>query len=106
MGVILLKWLFSKHRMNFGALPKFQAHEPGEQSVSVAVEGDSVVIRLATWEPGLGWCVQKTMRLDAGAVADVSDLLSAARIRLAAKHSADVPPDENRVIEFPSCPVS
>lgn len=92
--------------MNIASLPKFQAHESGEQSVSVVVEGDSVVIRLATWETGLGWCVQKTMRLDAGAVSSVSDMLSAARIRLAAKHSADVPPDGNRVIDFPSCQIS
>ena len=64
-----------------GAL-KFQPITSGEQRVDVRTEGDCVVIELSTWESGLGWCLQKTMRLDPSMAGDLGHMLGAARLRM------------------------
>jgi hypothetical protein len=43
---------------------------------------DRVVLRHSTWTEGLGWCTQKTIRLDAEQLDDVHRALTIARHRI------------------------
>ncbi|MCA1556210.1 MAG: hypothetical protein LC747_05920 [Acidobacteria bacterium] len=57
-----------------------------EQKVEVLIEdreGASVVaVRLSTWTEGLGWCCQKTIRLDGEQLDDLHHAITVARHRL------------------------
>lgn len=74
-----------------------------EKRVEVSIVDGQTVIKLSTWEEGLGWCGQKTMTLDAAMLDELHRVIAAARIRL---HSAKADGDENRmpskVLDFPN----
>jgi hypothetical protein len=55
-----------------------------DQQVEVVLEegSGSVALRLSTWAEGLGWCTQKTIRLDAEQLDDLHHAISVARHRL------------------------
>ncbi|HEX8072486.1 MAG TPA: hypothetical protein VF546_21240 [Pyrinomonadaceae bacterium] len=63
-----------------------------EQQIEVALEQrdgvPEVVLRASTWTDGLGWCCQKTLRLDAAQADELHRALTVARHRLA-RHRAD-----------------
>lgn len=57
------------------------AHQ--EQRVEVVIEdADRVALRYLTWTDGLGWCCQKTLRVDAEQLEDLHRSLTVARHRL------------------------
>lgn len=64
-----------------------------EQQVEVVIEtgeGASVIaLRLSTWTEGLGWCCQKTIRLDGEQLDDLHHAISVARHRLNRQRFAD-----------------
>ena len=57
-----------------------------EQQVEVIIEdrdgAGGVALRLSTWTEGLGWCCQKTIRLDGEQLDDLHHAISVARHRL------------------------
>ena len=57
-----------------------------EQQVEVIIEdregANRVALRLSTWTEGLGWCCQKTIRLDGEQLDDLHHAISVARHRL------------------------
>jgi hypothetical protein len=57
-----------------------------EQQVEVVIEErdgrQCVALRLSTWTEGLGWCCQKTIRLDGEQLDDLHHAISVARHRL------------------------
>ena len=57
-----------------------------DQQVEVVIEerdGEQcVALRLSTWTEGLGWCTQKTIRLDGEQLDDLHHTISVARHRL------------------------
>ncbi|HZH90976.1 MAG TPA: hypothetical protein VEX70_10225 [Pyrinomonadaceae bacterium] len=56
-----------------------------DQQVEVILEDGGVggvALRLSTWTEGLGWCTQKTIRLDADQLDDLHHAVSVARHRL------------------------
>jgi len=57
-----------------------------DQQVEVVIEErdglQSVALRLSTWTDGLGWCTQKTIRLDGEQLDDLHHAISVARHRL------------------------
>jgi hypothetical protein len=58
-----------------------------EQRVEVIIEpqddgAERVIMRYATWTEGLGWCTQKTIRLDGEQLDDLHRALTVARQRL------------------------
>ena len=55
-----------------------------DQQVEVVLEdgGEVVALRLSTWTEGLGWCTQKTIRLDGDQLDDLHHAISVARHRL------------------------
>lgn len=53
-----------------------------EVSIESGEESEQVVLRYSTWTDGLGWCSQKTIRLDAEHLDDLHRALTVARHRL------------------------
>jgi hypothetical protein len=56
-----------------------------DQQVEVILEDGGtggVALRLSTWTEGLGWCAQKTIRLDGDQLDDLHHAISVARQRL------------------------
>ncbi len=57
-----------------------------EQQVEIIIEdragASGIALRLSTWTEGLGWCCQKTIRLDPEQLDDLHHAISVARHRL------------------------
>lgn len=74
------------------------------QKIEVVIEGvDRVALRYSTWTEGLGWCCQKTMRVDAGQLGELQRALTVARHRvnrLRAEEGMAV--ETAQVIQFPT----
>ena len=66
-------------------------------------EGDEVVLRYSTWTDGLGWCSQKTIRLDGEHLDDLHRALTVARHRIN-RHRADAgqPMETAKIIQLPT----
>jgi hypothetical protein len=62
-----------------------------DRQVEVILEdgGASVALRLSTWTEGLGWCAQKTIRLDVEQLEDLHHAISVARHRLNRQRAQD-----------------
>ena len=63
-----------------------------EQKIEVALEQHGgvteLVMRSLTWTDGLGWCCQKTLRLDAAQADELHRALTVARHRLIRQRAA------------------
>ena len=57
-------------------------HEDQQVEVTLEDETGVVALRLSTWTEGLGWCAQKTIRLDGEQLDDLHHAISVARHRL------------------------
>jgi hypothetical protein len=57
-----------------------------DERVEVAIEthagAEQIVLRHSTWTEGLGWCSQKTIRLDTDQIDDLHRALTVARHRI------------------------
>lgn len=78
-----------------------------DERVEVLLEEDKgeaqVVLRYSTWVEGLGWCGQKTMRLDAEHLDDLHRALTVARHRINRKRAeAGQPIQPATVIQLPT----
>lgn len=84
--------------------PEFAPIQNGEKRLDLAIVGDESVIELSTWTDGLGWCVQKTMKLDEGLLAEMHNLIGAARIRMRNRRMDREGAVENtpRILHFPA----
>ncbi|MBC7930292.1 MAG: hypothetical protein H7Z38_06945 [Rubrivivax sp.] len=58
-----------------------------DQQIELVIEGaagcEHVALRLSTWAEGLGWCTQKTIRLEAEQLDELHRATTVARHRLA-----------------------
>ncbi|HEX8473887.1 MAG TPA: hypothetical protein VF666_07625 [Pyrinomonadaceae bacterium] len=78
-----------------------------EQRVEVVLEQhegvERVALRCSTWTDGLGWCTQKTIRLDGDQLDDLQHAITVARHRLR-RHRADAghAPQTAQVIQLPT----
>ena len=74
-----------------------------EVSIEHGAEGDEVVLRYLTWADGLGWCGQKTIRLDGEHLDDLHRALTVARHRLN-RHRAEAGQltETAKVIQLPT----
>lgn len=76
-----------------------------EQKVEVVFEpdGERVVLRHLTWTDGLGWCCQKTIRVEADQLDELHRALTVARHRLGRRRAdAGETPKPAQVIQLPS----
>lgn len=53
-----------------------------EVSIESGAHGDEVVLRYLTWTEGLGWCGQKTIRVDGERLDELHRALTVARHRI------------------------
>lgn len=64
-----------------------------DRQVEVVIENregfEGVALRLSTWTENLGWCCQKTIRLDAAHLDDLHHAITVARHRLNRQRSED-----------------
>lgn len=81
---------------------RFAPAETGEKRLELGFEGDQTVIRLSSWVEGLGWCGEKTMRIDPEMLDEVHRMLGAARVRLRQqKLSGEEAASPSKVLNFP-----
>lgn len=73
-----------------------------ERKIDVAIDGSEAVIKLSNWVDGLGWCGQKTMRVDADMLEELHRVIAAARVRLHPAGIADDKGNAGRVLHFPA----
>lgn len=78
-----------------------------EQKVELVLEPgegeERVALRYSTWTDGLGWCCQKTIRLDAEQLDDLQRAVTVARHRLGRRRAdAGEPSRPAQVIQLPS----
>lgn len=83
----------SSNRAAAGATPHILPSGREDQQVEVVIEerdgGQCVALRLSTWTEGLGWCCQKTIRLDGEQLDDLHHAISVARHRLNRQRAED-----------------
>jgi hypothetical protein len=74
-----------------------------EVSIESSNEGDEVVLRYSTWTDGLGWCSQKTIRLESDQLDDLHRALTVARHRIN-RHRAEAgqAPEPAKIIQLPT----
>ena len=74
-----------------------------EVSIESGKEGDEVVLRYSTWTEGLGWCSQKTIRMDSEQVDVLHRALTVARHRIN-RHRAEArqAPEAAKIIQLPT----
>jgi hypothetical protein len=82
---------------------KFAPVETGEKRIELSLEGDETVIKLASWVDGLGWCGEKTIRVEADMLDEMHRLIGAARIRVRSRQAENDPaaPVTQKVLNFP-----
>ena len=74
-----------------------------EVSIESGGDGEQVVLRYSTWTEGLGWCSQKTIRLEASQLDEVHRALTVARHRLGRQRAAVGQSTEPaQIIQLPS----
>ena len=82
---------------------KFAPVEHGEKRVDLNIDGHEAVISLSSWVEGLGWCGEKTMRLQADMLDEIHRVIGAARIRLRQKRlEAGEEVVDGKVLTFPA----
>ena len=74
-----------------------------EVSIEAGADGDEVVLRYSTWTDGLGWCGQKTIRLDGEHLDDLHHAITVARHRLN-RHRAEAGQaiESAKIIQLPT----
>jgi hypothetical protein len=74
-----------------------------EVSIESGANGEEVVLRYSTWTDGLGWCGQKTIRLDGEHLDDLHRALTVARHRLN-RHRAEAGQirESAKIIQLPT----
>jgi hypothetical protein len=74
-----------------------------EVSIEARGETEQVVLRYSTWTEGLGWCCQKTIRLDNDQLDDIHRALMLARQRIKRRQAeAGQVQESARVIQLPT----
>ncbi len=77
-----------------------------DQRVEVSIEPcdgtERVVLRHSTWTEGLGWCTQKTIRLDGEQLDDLHRALTVARQRINRRRAAAGSFETAQVIQLPT----
>lgn len=79
---------------------KFAPAEAGEKRLDLSIDGDQAAIKLSSWVEGLGWCGEKTMRVDADMLDEMHRLIASARVRMRQRGSVENAP--SKVLQFPT----
>jgi hypothetical protein len=95
--------VFSTHNAASQTLESPCEERKVEVSIESGADGEQVVVRYLTWTDGLGWCGQKTIRLDGGHLDELHRALTVARHRIN-RHKAEAgqPTETAKVIQMPT----
>jgi len=77
---------------------KLMPVEGDEQRIDISLENGQTVLKLSTWVDGLGWCCQKTMKIEAALLDDLHRAVATARCKVRQEAGAPV---QGKVIDFP-----
>ena len=95
--------MFSFNNATVQTLPPLCEESKVEVAIEACGNADQVVLRYSTWTDGLGWCNQKTIRLESGQLDDLHRALTVARHRLNRKRAEDDEMHEfGKVIQLPT----
>ena len=95
--------MFSTHNAVSQTLESPCEERKVEVSIESGADGDEVVLRYLTWTEGLGWCGQKTIRLEGGHIDELHRALTVARHRInRRKAEAGQPAQTAKVIQLPT----
>ncbi|HVF26699.1 MAG TPA: hypothetical protein VM943_00580 [Pyrinomonadaceae bacterium] len=84
-------------------LPSSEANQRIEVSFEQHDGAERVALRYSTWTDGLGWCGQKTIRLNAGQLDELHRTLTVARHRMSHRHAeADQLDEPAQIIQLPT----
>ena len=93
---------------NSNSLPVQSIEAPEkQQKIDVMMDNSAdgsgqLVMKLSTWTDGLGWCVQKTMAVDADQLDELQRTLTVARHRMHWRRAeAGNPAEPAKVIQMP-----
>lgn len=64
---------------------KFLPIVSDEKKIEVSLKDDQAIIKFSTWSEDLGWCGQKTMKIDADMLDDLHRVIASARYKLNSK---------------------
>ncbi len=88
---------------NTTAAHLLQPARPGQKVELVFEDGERLALRSYTWTEGLGWCCQKTIRLDGEQLEDLHRAVTVARHRYRRQRAeAGEPSAPAQVIQLPS----
>ena len=75
----------------------------GEKRLDVGFENGETVIQMSTFVDGLGWSIQKTIKLDETMLDDLHRVVTAARLKIKRDNSDESRSAEpSRILEFPA----
>lgn len=75
----------------------------GEKRLDVGFENGETVIQMSTFVDGLGWSIQKTIKLDETMLDDLHRVVTAARLKIKRENTDESRPAEpSRILEFPA----
>ena len=95
--------MFSTHNAQSQTLQSPCEERKVEVSIETGADGEQVVLRYLTWTEGLGWCGQKTIRLDDGHLDELHRALTVARHRINRRRAeAGLPTATAKVIQLPT----
>ena len=81
---------------------KFLPIVSDEKKIEVSLADDQAIIKLSTWTEDLGWCGQKTLKVDADMLDDLHRVIASARVKLNSKNqSIETENQSGKVLEFP-----
>ena len=72
-----------------------------DKKIEVSLENNEAVLKLSTWTEDLGWCGQKTMRIEADMLDDLQRVIAAARYKLNQQKADKNEFSAGKVLEFP-----
>ena len=88
---------------NSTAAHLLQPARPGQKVELVFEEDERLALRYSTWTEGLGWCCQKTIRIDGEQLEDLHRAITVARHRLGRRRrDGDQAAKPAQVIQMPA----
>lgn len=88
--------------MQTNSAKQFLPSISNDKKIEVSLENDEAVLKLSTWTEDLGWCCQKTMRLEAEMLDDLHRAITAARYRINQQKVDKSEFSVAKILEFPA----
>jgi hypothetical protein len=87
--------------MHTNTAKQFSPSIHDDKKIEVSLENNEAVLKLSTWTEDLGWCCQKTMRIEAQMLDDLQRAITAARYKLNQQKADRNEFSIGKILEFP-----